>query len=87
MGVVEVKGGTDPAGALERLGAIKKSFDASRRQHPRVKTVLVISCVTREMERRLKRDKLINHVFNLTAIINDMDYRDEFIAKILQIAD
>ena len=27
VATIEVKGGTDPAGALERLGAVKKSFD------------------------------------------------------------
>ena len=27
VSTIEVKGGTDPAGALERLGAVKKSFD------------------------------------------------------------
>ena len=81
--VIEVKGGTDPAGALERLGAIKKSFEDSRCEHSKVKTILVISCVTKEMEKRLKRDKSINYIFNLTAIINDMNYRDEFITRIL----
>src|SRR6266852_1144163 len=31
VGVIEVKGGADPAGALERYGAAKKSFEESRR--------------------------------------------------------
>lgn len=29
IGVIEVKGGADPAGALERYGAAKKSFEES----------------------------------------------------------
>lgn len=82
LSVVEVKGGTDPAAALERLGAIKKSFDHARKENKRVETILVVSCITEEMGKRLKKDKLINVVFNLTSIIINMDYREDFINKI-----
>jgi len=82
LSVIEVKGGTDPAGALERLGAIKKSFDHARKENAKVETILVVSCITDEMGKRLQKDKLINIVFNLTSIIVDMEYRDKFIRKI-----
>ena len=82
VSVIEVKGGTDPAGALERLGAIKKSFDQARKENRKVETILVVSCITDEMAKRLRQDALINTVFNLTAIIIDMDYRDKFVTKI-----
>ena len=77
-----MKGGTDPAGALERLGAMKKSFDRTRNENPDTKTILIVSCVTSEMNRRLRSDPLIDTVFNLTEIINDMDYREKCIAEI-----
>jgi hypothetical protein len=85
IAAVEIKGGTDPAGALERLGAIKKSFEQARRENPDVKTILMVSCITPEMENRLKNDSIIDDIFNLTSIINDMAYREEFLAKIKEI--
>lgn len=87
LSVIEVKGGTDPAGALERLGAIKKSFDQARKENKKVETILVVSCITNEMGKRLKKDRLINIVFNLTSIITNMDYRNEFIKRINTIID
>ncbi|MFC2155027.1 XcyI family restriction endonuclease [Acidobacteriota bacterium] len=85
IAVIEVKGGTDDAGALERLGAIKKSFEHVRRDNPDVLTILSVSCITGEMASRLKEDKLIDFIFNLTSIINDMDKRQEFLDKIKEI--
>jgi hypothetical protein len=85
VAVIEVKGGTDPAGALERLGAIKKSFEQARNENPDVLTILAVSCITDEMETRLNKDKLIDSIFNLTAIIYDMDKRDEFLKNIKEI--
>ena len=85
LSVIEVKGGTDPAGALERLGAIKKSFDYARRENSKVETILVVSCITDEMRKRLKKDNLIGLVFNLTSIIIDMDYRNKFVEKLNKI--
>ena len=81
--VIEVKGGTDPAGALERLGAIKKSFEHSRDENATVETILVVSCITDEMKTRLESDPLIDVVYNLTSLIIDMEYRDSFIKKLI----
>ena len=85
IAVIEIKGGTDPAGALERLGAIKKSFEQARRENPDVVTILSVSCITQEMGTRLTDDKLIDFIFNLTSIINDMDERQKFLGKINEI--
>jgi hypothetical protein len=84
IAVIEVKGGTDPAGALERLGAIKKSFDQARRDNPDVKRILLVSCITGEMRARLD-DEVCDSFFNLTSIINDMEQRQEFLEKIKEI--
>ena len=83
--VIEVKGGADPAGALERLGAIKKSFEQARKDNPGVTTILNISCITPELKERLEEDKLIDLIFFLTSIIYDMDYRQEFLEEIKMI--
>jgi hypothetical protein len=81
------KGGTDPAGALERLGAIKKSFEQARRENPEVLTILSVSCITEEMGSRLTADQIIDSIFNLTSIINDMDERQKFLERINQIIE
>ena len=50
VSTIEVKGGTDPAGALERLGAVKKSFDKTP---TRAKNFLIVGVVTEEMRNQL----------------------------------
>ena len=51
VSTVEIKAGTDPAGALERLGAIRKSFEHTP-VHSR--NFAVLGVITSEMEARLK---------------------------------
>ena len=47
---IEIKGGKDPAGALERLGAMQKSFDATPRD---CVNFLIAGVVTPEMQTRV----------------------------------
>ena len=49
VATIEIKSGKDPAAALERLGAVQKSFEET----PSAKNFLVAGVVTEEMERRL----------------------------------
>ena len=79
--VIEVKGGVDPAGALERLGAIFKSFEAARNDNPAVRTVLVASCITGQMGKRLERNALVDSIYNLTKLMLDLEDRERFIAE------
>ncbi|MBE9216583.1 hypothetical protein IQ247_28660 [Plectonema cf. radiosum LEGE 06105] len=58
VGVIEIKGGTDPAGALERYGAAKKSFEEAFRINPEVNT-------------RIENDSTISTYFNLTEILTE----------------
>ena len=53
--VIEIKGGKDPAGALERLGAIKKTFDESPAG---CKNFLVAGVVTPTMRERLEEMRM-----------------------------
>ncbi|HEY8325743.1 MAG TPA: XcyI family restriction endonuclease, partial [Ktedonobacterales bacterium] len=69
--VVEVKGGADPAGALERYGAAKKSFEATRRASPAALTILVASCITHEVRTRIEGDPTISTYYNLTELLDE----------------
>lgn len=51
---VEIKAGIDPAGALERLGAAMKSFESLRSESSDAETILVATCITDEMDTRLR---------------------------------
>lgn len=77
--VIEVKGGTDPAGALERYGASKKSFEHSLKENKKVKTCLLASCITAEVESRIKNDKTVSRYFNLTEVLTDERYKTIFL--------
>lgn len=68
---LEVKGGSDPAGALERYGAAKKSFEEVRRINPGVTTILVASCITKEVHTRIQNDALITSYYNLTELLGE----------------
>lgn len=69
--VIEIKGGADPAGALERYAAAKKSFEEARRTAPAVATILVASCITPEVQTRIQHDQSISAYYNLTEILSE----------------
>lgn len=68
---VEVKAGLDPAGALERLGAMLKSFDAIIHESPKAERILVVACLTDEVEARLKATAALSRQYSLTDIITN----------------
>ena len=74
---MEVKGGADPAGALERYGAAKKSFEESRRFAPDVYTILIASCITPEVHSRIVQDSTITSYYNLTAMLSEGSHQHE----------
>ena len=78
VSTVEIKSGTDPAGALERLGAIQKSFD----QTPaRSRNFVVLGIVTPAMRSRL--DELnVTRDFLLYDLLNDSEAWDAFVAEL-----
>lgn len=79
IGTVEIKYGLDPAAALERYGAAKKSFDAAVAENARVSNVYLVSCLTPEVRRRIANDRVVNADFNLTEVLNDGGKREEFL--------
>ncbi len=76
--VIEIKAGKDPAGALERLGAIKKSFDRAPRQ---CKKFLVVGVVTTEMRRELQ-EMHIDKDFNIDDLLEDERAWKDFVNEI-----
>ena len=84
---IEIKGGRDKAGALERLGAMTKSFENTPMG---CTNILIAGVITNEMETRLK-DKGIVNVFLLDDVITDgkkwFNFLNEVFHHILRITD
>lgn len=70
VGGVEIKAGIDPAGALERLGAMMKSFENIRSESSEAETILVASCITDEVDQRLRGMKGVR-TFIMTDVIQN----------------
>jgi hypothetical protein len=82
VSAIEVKGGRDRAGALERLGAITKSFAACREENSECRTWAIIGAITPEMQRRLSHEQLVDQVWDLTRMIYDIEYKEQFIEQV-----
>ena len=65
--LIEIKGGKDPAGALERLGAVKKTFDEAPVD---CKNFLVAGVVTTTMRERLEEMR-IEDDFDIEGLLHD----------------
>ncbi|MCY4263697.1 MAG: hypothetical protein OXE78_02430 [Gammaproteobacteria bacterium] len=78
IATIEIKGGRDPAGALERLGAMTKSFAETS---PGCVNFLVAGVITPEMQKRL--DTMGNiKVYQMDQITQDKECWDEFMNEI-----
>ena len=78
VATIEIKGGKDPAGALERLGAMQKSFEATP---PNCINMLIAGVVTAEMRSRL--DQMgVEKVFLLDDLSHDSVSWTEFINEV-----
>ncbi len=75
---IEIKGGKDPAGALERLGAMQKSFEDTPAD---CVNFLVAGVVTPEMRARLNQMGVVK-VFLLDDIAHDGEAWTEFINEV-----
>lgn len=76
--IVEVKAGTDPAGALERLGAIKKTFDEAP---VACRNFLVAGVVTPTMRQRLGEMRM-ERDFDIHALLTDRAAWTEFMNEL-----
>ena len=74
---IEIKGGMDPAGALERLGAIKKSFD----QTPaRVENIAILGVVTPAMRTELDQMRIVD--FDLYEVVHSKEGWERFVEEL-----
>lgn len=76
--LVEIKGGKDPAGALERLGAIQKTFEEAPAQ---CKNFLVVGVITSTMQTRLNELR-IERVFKMDDLLQNVASWTEFMNEI-----
>ncbi len=78
---IEVKGGIDTAGVLERIGAALKSLQRTRQENPDSVTILIIPDVS--MTERARHDlslsaDTVTHLFRTHEILDDESQRDRF---------
>ncbi len=78
VATIEIKGGKDPAGALERLGAMQKSFEATP---PNCVNILIAGVVTNEMKARLA-GLGVEKVFLLDSLAHDGESWVDFLNEV-----
>lgn len=85
VGVIEIKSGLDPAGALERLGAMFKSFENTIAEYPNAVTILVASCITDEVQSRLGASMLVRQTYITTDITSSDSNKRRFVNRMRKI--
>lgn len=76
---IEIKGGIDQAGVLERIGAAIKSLQRTRQANPHSITVLIVQSVS--MTERAREDlsistEVVTHLFTTESLLEDGEYRE-----------
>ena len=82
VGVIEIKSGLDPAGALERLGAMFKSFENTLAEYPDAVTILVASCITDEVDKRLNSSMTVRQRYLTTDITSSEPEKRKFVNRL-----
>lgn len=78
---IEVKGGIDPAGVLERVGAAIKSLRRAKQENPQSVTVLIMQGVS--FSERARKDidmnrEAIDQIFMLEEVLEESNTRERF---------
>lgn len=84
--VVEIKGGIDSAGVLERIGATLKSLQRARQENPQATTILITQATaltSRALEDLELNKSVVNHVFTIEAILDSA--RNDAIERFYQL--
>lgn len=81
-GIIEIKSGLDPAGALERLGAMFKSFENTLAEYPEAVTILVASCITDEVSSRLNASMVVRQTYITTKITSSDAEKRKFVNRL-----
>jgi hypothetical protein len=82
VGIIEIKSGLDPAGALERLGAMFKSFENTLAEYPDAVTILVASCITKEVDKRLNASMSVRQRYLTTDITSREAEKRKFVNRL-----
>jgi hypothetical protein len=82
VATIEIKGGIDPAGVLERYGAAKKSFEHAVSQSGRCRNFYLGGVFTDELQRRINSDRLVEKTYNMILILNDREVREDFFKEL-----
>lgn len=82
VGIIEIKSGLDPAGALERLGAMLKSFENTLTEYPNAVTILVASCITKEVDKRLNASMSVRQRYLTTDITSSDAEKRKFVNRL-----
>jgi hypothetical protein len=85
VGIIEIKAGLDPAGALERLGAMFKSFENTLAEYPNAVTILVASCITEEVQSRLGASMSVRQTYITTEITSNESQQRKFANRVRRI--
>ncbi len=78
---IEIKGGIDVAGVLERVGAAIKSLRRAKEENPKATTILIVQNVS--MSQQAKRDLMsnkenVNYWFTIEEILEDSLITDNY---------
>lgn len=82
IAIVEIKGGIDPAGALERYGAATKSFQHALNSSSRCKNFFLSAVFTPELERRIQNDRYVEKYFDIIEILENYEVRNIFFEEL-----
>jgi len=83
VAAVEIKGGIDTAGVLERVGAAIKSLSRAKESNPDSVTVLVLQgvSVTQRAQEDLETNKsVVNHWFTVEELLDSVEKRERLFA-------
>ncbi|MDF1559131.1 MAG: XcyI family restriction endonuclease [Bacteroidales bacterium] len=82
LAIIEIKGGIDPAGALERYGAATKSFQHALSMNPKCKNIFLSAVYTSELKKRIQKDRLVENYYDIIEILEEPKKREDFFKEL-----
>lgn len=86
LAAIEVKAGLDPAAALERTGAVLKTFESVLAEYPPSTTILITSCETEESNLRVNESKSVHYKYLTATLATNETQKRKFITLIRKCA-
>lgn len=81
LAAVEIKGGIDIAGVLERVGAAIKSLSRAKEENPKANTILLLTAVSVTPQARndlLTNHQTVNYWFTVEEVLENEEKQEEF---------